>query len=83
MEKINYQLITDKIIEECCKTKREKLLLHACCAPCATYVLEYLTKYFDITVFFSNSNITKANMKKGLESFIGSVKTLRFAVASK
>ena len=58
MEKINYQLITDKIIEECCKTKREKLLLHACCAPCATYVLEYLTKYFDITVFFSNSNIT-------------------------
>ena len=34
------------------------LLLHACCAPCASYVLEYLTEYFDITVFFYNPNIT-------------------------
>ena len=34
------------------------LLLHACCAPCSSYVLEYLNKYFDITVFFYNPNIT-------------------------
>lgn len=79
MEKINYQLITDKIIEERCKTKRERLLLHACCAPCATYVLEYLTKNFDITVFFSNSNITdKSEYKKRLRELYRFCKTASF-----
>lgn len=34
------------------------LLLHACCAPCSSYVLEYLARYFDITLFFYNPNIT-------------------------
>lgn len=62
MNKINYQLETDKAIERLCfGGKREKLLLHACCAPCSSYVLEYLTRYFDITVFFSNQNITDAD----------------------
>ena len=37
---------------------RKKLLLHVCCAPCASYVIEYLEKYFDITLFFYNPNIT-------------------------
>ena len=37
--------------------KRKKLLLHICCAPCASYVLEYLSEYFDITAFFYNPNI--------------------------
>ncbi len=37
-----------------------RLLLHACCAPCSSYVLEYLTHYFDITVYFYNPNITDA-----------------------
>ena len=36
---------------------RPRLLLHACCAPCSSYTLEYLTKYFDITLFFYNPNI--------------------------
>lgn len=59
MEKINYQLETDKYIEEMQKRgEREKLLLHACCAPCSSYVLEYLCRFFDITVYFSNPNIT-------------------------
>lgn len=59
MEKVNYQLETDRIINEICQNgKRERLLLHACCAPCSTYVLEYLSRYFDITVFFCNPNIT-------------------------
>ena len=59
MEKINYQLETDKYIEEMqSRGEREKLLLHACCAPCSSYVLEYLCRYFDITVYFSNPNIT-------------------------
>ncbi len=59
MEKINYQLETDKYIEEMqSRGEREKLLLHACCAPCSSYVLEYLCRFFDITVYFSNPNIT-------------------------
>ena len=56
--KQNYQLILDKIIEKECKDKRPSLLLHACCAPCSSYVLEYLSKYFDITLFFYNPNIS-------------------------
>lgn len=34
-----------------------KLLLHSCCAPCSSYVLEYLSQYFEITVYFYNPNI--------------------------
>lgn len=57
--KINYQLICDKQIEEMTKDgKRPRLLLQSCCGPCSSYVLEYLTKFFDVTVFFSNSNIS-------------------------
>lgn len=37
--------------------KRPKVILHACCAPCSTYVLEEMTKYANVTIFFSNSNI--------------------------
>ena len=33
------------------------LLLHSCCAPCSSYVLEYLSEYFKITVFYYNPNI--------------------------
>ena len=38
---------------------KEKLLLHVCCAPCSSYVLEKLANYFDITVYFYNPNITE------------------------
>jgi predicted adenine nucleotide alpha hydrolase (AANH) superfamily ATPase len=38
-------------------TVKPSLLLHACCGPCSSYVLEYLFKYFDITVFYYNPNI--------------------------
>ncbi len=56
---INYQAETDRIISLLsAEDRREKLLLHACCAPCSSYVLEYLTEYFDITVFYCNPNIT-------------------------
>lgn len=37
--------------------KRPRIILHSCCAPCSTYVLEEMTKHADITIFFSNSNI--------------------------
>ncbi len=55
--KENYQLILDKTIEKIKKDARPSLLLHACCAPCSSYVLEYLSNYFNITLFFYNPNI--------------------------
>ena len=38
-----------------------RLLLHACCAPCSSYCLEYLTRFFEITVLYYNPNITSAD----------------------
>ncbi len=59
MNFINYQVETERVISQLtAENRREKLLLHACCAPCSSYVLEYLTIYFDITVFYCNPNIT-------------------------
>lgn len=55
--KINYQKELDKIIDNIDENKIEKLLLHSCCGPCSSYVLEYLSKYFEITVFYYNPNI--------------------------
>ncbi len=58
MQKTNYQLLTDKITQGITESgTRPRLLLHACCAPCASYVLEYLTEFFDIDVYFYNPNI--------------------------
>lgn len=57
-QKINYQLLCDKVISELeNKGERPSLLLHSCCAPCSSYVLEYLSNYFDITVYYYNPNI--------------------------
>ncbi len=57
--KQNYQIILEKTIEnECSESNRPSLLLHACCAPCSSYVLEYLSRYFDITLYFYNPNIS-------------------------
>ena len=36
---------------------KPKLLLHACCAPCSSYVIEYLSETFDITIYYYNPNI--------------------------
>ncbi|MBQ9085919.1 MAG: epoxyqueuosine reductase QueH [Clostridia bacterium] len=56
--KENYQLQLEQTIhQECNEGKRPRLLLHACCAPCSSYVLEYLSDLFDITLFFYNPNI--------------------------
>lgn len=58
MNKINYQKELEKLIENNVKNNvRPTLLLHACCAPCSSYVIEYLSKYFDITLYFYNPNI--------------------------
>lgn len=53
--KRNYQRELDGIIAKLDSVPR--LLLHSCCAPCSSYVLEYLSQYFSITVFYFNPNI--------------------------
>ena len=56
--KRNYSKELEKRIEGFQKEGRyPSLLLHACCAPCSSYCLEYLRQYFDITVFYYNPNI--------------------------
>ena len=59
---LNYQLLLDKELENITKSNKiPTLLLHACCAPCSSYVLEYLSKYFKITILYYNPNITDKN----------------------
>lgn len=59
MEKINYQKMLDALIAENEKAGiTPSLLLHACCAPCSSYTIEYLSRYFKITLFFYNPNIS-------------------------
>lgn len=54
---INYQKELDKIIDNLDEKNPPTLLLHSCCGPCSSYVLEYLSQYFKITVFYYNPNI--------------------------
>ncbi len=60
--KQNYQLVLDKTLDSIKKrglAEKPSLLLHACCAPCSSYVLEYLSEHFNITLLFYNPNITE------------------------
>ena len=76
--KRNYQKELDKLIGAQAKGQEApKLFLHSCCAPCSSYVLEYLSQYFQITVFYYNPNITEdeeyfkrvAEQKRLIETF--------------
>ena len=58
MEKRNFQRELDEIIKDMTdKGERPTILLHSCCGPCSSYVLEYLNRYFKIKLFFYNPNI--------------------------
>ena len=62
MNRINYQKQLEEVrkrMKEEGKRKRKRLLLHACCAPCSSYCLEYLREAFALTVFFYNPNLTE------------------------
>lgn len=57
-QKINYQKKLDQLLAALeGSAEKPTLLLHACCGPCSSYVLEYLSKYFQITVLYYNPNI--------------------------
>lgn len=58
-QKINYQKKLDDIINDLKNNnKKPKLLVHSCCAPCSSYVLDYLNEFFNISVLYYNPNIS-------------------------
>ena len=74
---MNYQIILDETLKKL--NGVPKLLLHACCAPCSSYCIEYLSKYFEITIFYYNPNIDTIDefnyRLSELERFIEEFKT--------
>jgi predicted adenine nucleotide alpha hydrolase (AANH) superfamily ATPase len=74
---MNYQLILDETLKNL--NGVPKLLLHACCAPCSSYCIEYLSNYFEITIYYYNPNIDKEEeydyRYSELERFIKEFKT--------
>ncbi len=59
LNNINYQKWLDNTLEQITRQNNTPtLLLHSCCAPCSSYVIEYLSQYFSITVFYYNPNIS-------------------------
>ena len=71
MNQINYQKELEKILNNIESERKTALatgkifqpatlLLHSCCAPCSSYVLEYLASYFAVTVFYYNPNISSS-----------------------
>lgn len=76
----NYQKELERLIE---KNHKEgvvpRLFLHSCCAPCSSYVLEYLSGYFYITVFYYNPNISpKEEYKKRVDEVCGLINQMNF-----
>ena len=62
---VNYQRELEKELDKAVRSAEEgrktpALFLHSCCAPCSSYVLEYLCRYFKITLFYYNPNISSS-----------------------
>lgn len=57
-QKVNYDVVFQDVVKAWQKSdERPRVLMHSCCAPCSTYVLEEMAGHSDITIFYSNSNI--------------------------
>ncbi|MBQ7131129.1 MAG: epoxyqueuosine reductase QueH [Oscillospiraceae bacterium] len=57
-QRINYQIELEKVLENIKNAEaKPRLCLHSCCGPCSSYVLEYLSLYFEITVLYFNPSI--------------------------
>ena len=71
--KRNYQRELDELIATLDGKAPPRLLLHGCCAPCSSYVLEYLARYFEITLYYYNPNISP---REEYEKRLGEVRRL-------
>lgn len=79
MNRRNYQKELERIIQKQAGY-RPRLLLHSCCAPCSSSVLEYLTQYFDITLLWYNPNIyPQAEFEKRFETLIKLIEQMGLA----
>ena len=58
MQNVNYDKELEKIVNGIDVSAPPRLLLHVCCAPCATYCLTRLLAHFDVTLYYANDNIT-------------------------
>ena len=75
--KENYQRQLDGIIEGHQRAGEiPSLFLHSCCGPCSSYVLEYLARYFRITLFYYNPNMDTE------EEYVRRTDTVRLLLAS-
>ena len=73
---MNYQIVLENTLKKL--DNKKKLLLHACCAPCSSYVIEYLTNFFDITILYYNPNIdTEEEFNKRLNELKRFVKEFK------
>lgn len=76
---VNYQKQLDKIVDGL-RGERPRLLLQSCCGPCSSYVLEYLTRYFDVTLFWYNPNIyPEAEFNKRFQNQIKVIEAMGLA----
>lgn len=75
---MSYQKMLDELLESIKNNSiKPKLLLHACCGPCSSYTIEYLSNYFNITIYYYNPNIypeveyirRKEELKKFIKQF--------------
>ena len=65
MQNLNYNKQMKALIAELQERgEKPSLLLHACCAPCASHELTFLPDAFDLTVFYYNPNITEAEERE-------------------
>lgn len=79
MNRRNYRKELERIIQKLGK-RRPRLLLHACCAPCSSSVLEYLIQYFDISILWYNPNIyPEAEYEKRFKTLIELVEKMGLA----
>ena len=77
---MNFQIKCEEMLEKIHERRdTPSLLLHACCGPCSSYVLEYLSKYFNITILYYNPNISDAfeyqKRLQEIKKFVKKIKT--------
>ncbi len=96
--KQNYQLVLEQTLQGLQTAERPPLLLHSCCGPCSSYVMEYLAQYFNITIFYYNPNISPSEefefraaeqqrliqeMNLGVKFLLGKYEPERFSALAK